>query len=231
MENYKTSVSVRRSALGHQRLDESVFGKPLALGLKPIFGFTLVELLVVIAIIALLAGLLLPAVLTGIKKTDVTRAKTDCKLIETAMQAYLNEYGKFPNQTQDGADFEYKQNNDYLMLIATLRGTNVPGDASSLLAGGWVNQNPQNRVFLVISDNSIVTNSPGGGVDTAQVGQLADPWGNRYHIVADWTMDGKITANLADGENATNNVAVWSWGTDTSCQPNSKNSVHIRSWR
>lgn len=196
------------------------------------YGFTLVELLVVIAIIGLLAGLLLPAVIGGVKKGDVARAQTEAKLIETAMAGYLNEYGKFPGQNNDANDYTYGPN-DYLMLVATLRGSNASGTANNFMGQGnpWGNQNPRAKVFLSISDAHIVTNNPGGGAYAAQQGELADPWGNRYNVVADWTMDGKVTPQLADDERVTNGVAVWSWGTDVSCQADDKSKAHIRSWR
>jgi len=60
-------------------------------------GFTLIELLVVISIIAILAGLLLPAVTLVKNKANQTANGNNQKQIVTAMVAYQGDYdGSFP---------------------------------------------------------------------------------------------------------------------------------------
>lgn len=59
-------------------------------------GFTLVELLVVIMIIALLAGLVTPAVMRAMSSARTAAVKAEIDLLHMALVNYKNEYGTFP---------------------------------------------------------------------------------------------------------------------------------------
>src|SRR6266498_4840636 len=59
-------------------------------------GFTLIELLVVIGIVALLAGLLLPALGRAKSAAKSAQCKSNLRQLGLAMQLYVSDTGAFP---------------------------------------------------------------------------------------------------------------------------------------
>lgn len=59
-------------------------------------GFTLVEIIVVIAVIALLMGLLFPALRNARERARIARARSQVMVLQQAWLAYWNTYNELP---------------------------------------------------------------------------------------------------------------------------------------
>ena len=132
-------------------------------------SFTLIELLVVIAIIAILAGMLLPAIAGARKHAKKVKAKTAMKALETAIAMYESDYGVLPVGPNSGMpdwivvwDDTSDSNDKYDQLISILQGAN-----------------PRGKRYLDV-DSSL-----GSGV-------YVDPWGKSYEIALDTNYDGDV---------------------------------------
>jgi prepilin-type N-terminal cleavage/methylation domain-containing protein len=207
-------------------LSDSDFGFRPSFGLRPsAFGFrqhsaraafTLIELLVVIAIIAILAGMILPALSAAKQKAKIQRAKLEISQIVNAITSYQSAYNRFP-VSSNAMNAAAVLSEDYTYGVQFLK-TNPPGwttppawpylaDNSEVIAilmdlenypvstypmSGLptVNsghvKNPQRSPFLNATMVSDIT-SPGVGVDLV----YRDPWGSPYIITMDLNYDDK----------------------------------------
>jgi prepilin-type N-terminal cleavage/methylation domain-containing protein len=178
-------------------------------------GFTLIELLVVISIIAILAGLLFPAVQGALEAAKKTQAKNDATNIANAINAYMTEYGKLPSAQSD-SDIQASQDTSDIMDV--ISGTDKDG------------LNPRKITFLEIP-NAKDSKSPKNGRASsggAQTGAYMDPWGQPYYISLDTSYDEEIT-DPAGGGTIRKTVLVWSKG-NLSKKDSKDPKKWIKSW-
>lgn len=212
-----------------------------------IAAFTLVELLTVIAIIAILMGLLFPAIATVKENGRKVQAKNDVMGIVTAVKQYNTEYGKYPVLEEstsgsssdkeaavgDGLDGGGISNS---ALFNTLRG--IPEG---------INQdhkyNPRRVPFF---EGKAVSNpdQPRAGFvergSSTTKGAFYDPWGAQYNVVLDSNYDNQVVVedyytDVKDDESPRTGVVAFSFGKDNKLGNNGdqtlKDSDDIVSWK
>ena len=150
--------------------------------------FTLVELLIVVGIIAVLAGLVLPAVIGGIQQGRITQAKSDLAAIMMALKGVEGTYGKMFNASGNTLSFNgktasYDSTNKFFSVS-----NNCPDAYNAFIAELSVPKNT-GLTALNVNKRKIKFLEPKASFDptSSYSGQAAnlwrDPWGNAYVIL------------------------------------------------
>jgi len=174
-------------------------------------GFTLIELLVVISIIAVLVGLLLPAVQAAREAARKMQCASNLKQIALAMHGYEGINGRFP----PGSSLAPSEASALVQILPFLE-QNALFNAfnfSSNLTNSFENVTARNQsidVFLCPSDPS-----SGSVTDLALPGQAAGVMGQSNYFgnlgTNGWAYDQKLTQSKS-----TTQMGIFAYGSSTS---------------
>jgi prepilin-type N-terminal cleavage/methylation domain-containing protein len=190
-------------------------------------AFTLVELLTVIAIIAILMGLLFPALSIVKDQANKVNAKTNVVNTVAAVKQYYTEYGKYPLAgVVQGTSSTTAQ--DWLFGDTASVGSAGTANNNNLLydilrnypngrpTGSNPDGNPRQIVFFEGKTGIATTGMPrngftpstssGGATGTGIQGCLYDPWGAQYAISVDGTYDNWVPVPYQDFAAPTGNT-------------------------
>ena len=183
-------------------------------------AFTLIELLTVIAIIAILMGLLLPALNSAKNAAKKASAKNDLTQLVNAVKQFYTDYGVYPvdpsaNVTGNSQDAEWGDPGGARPIsdiVNVLRADLVSGDTISTGSNPTpISINTREVIYLdvpIVKDltnpkSGLGTGKETGNANGSKGGQWYDPWGNTYECCIDsnydgYTVVGTNTLNYSD---------------------------------
>jgi prepilin-type N-terminal cleavage/methylation domain-containing protein len=174
-------------------------------------AFTLVELLTVIAIIAILIGLLFPAIRVALQKAEISKGQATVTTLGVAFRAYFTEYGRWPVSvgTNRGLDS---------LMLSLLTGSN--------LTVAPFNGNPRGLSFFEYKSSE--TGAVSGVV------YLLDPWRQPFYYCVDAAYANQLTNPFAPPAFIRQGVLIWSGGPNATWnalgETNQINKDNLKSW-
>lgn len=182
-------------------------------------GFTLIEMLVVIAIIAILAGLMFPAITKAMDSARRSKAGAEVRAIATAVSLFYNDHGYMPvpltaqgyrpgsgngnwgqEQTQpfpgsgDRSDFNPNSPPEWAREARNI--LRVLTNETQGMSTEWATLNRYNKSYLNLENPGTLP------------GEVLDPWDGQYAIKLDRDHNGLIQYQSGNRQHRTRAVVV-----------------------
>ncbi len=169
-------------------------------------GFTLIEVVVVLAVVASLAAILTPMVVRYVEDARNSRARSDVKVIGSAINQFYRDVGVGPVFSSTSAFDDRNPNLEVLV---------GPGSEPTATGAGWPSLVASGTPEVGTLAGQLISNGGGGSIYSTDPpsgvrrGQGlfwqgpyietvdADPWGNRYVVDVKGFHTGSSTAVFA----------------------------------
>jgi prepilin-type N-terminal cleavage/methylation domain-containing protein len=141
-------------------------------------GFTLIEIMIVVVVIAILAGMLFPAVIGARKRAKKKQAMVDACEIVHAIKLYEGEYQKWPDLNSSSSDRAFGGNlgSDRIYFTDNYKIINV-----------LMGQNSRSNIYLSPNTNRFDSDT-----------NYLDPWGIPFVIVFDDNYSGEFNCTFTN---------------------------------
>jgi prepilin-type N-terminal cleavage/methylation domain-containing protein len=134
-------------------------------------GFTLVEMLAVLAIVAVLAGMIFPAVQLARRRASEKAAKATIERLKLALEQYANDFGDYPPTSLSELGVKtngVNEGNESLVRCLSTRRERGPYFVF------------EEKDLANLDQDRLTSDPTGSTIESKELFEIVDPWGNPY---------------------------------------------------